>query len=188
MDVDEKGSGYMDSHLYPYREIVKLLQKWEKDLEQENAPELLALRQYDVKTICETVSAIFMFAEADLRLTALDALPYIVPREEMTGLLLSCLSDPRSSVRWSACKLFQRYPDPQIIPSLIQMLETDENPTVRFMAADLLCEFGDERALPALLNAAENDPGKDYEGRAVADAAREAIASIQERMKAARQP
>ncbi len=178
----------MDSHLYPYREIVKLLQKWEKDLEQENAPELLELRQYDLKTICETVSAIFMFAEAELRLTALDALPYIVPREEMTGLLLSCLSDPRSSVRWSACKLFQRYPDPQITPTLIHMLETDENPTVRFMAADLLCEFGDERALDALLNAAENDPGKDYDGRPVADAAREAIASIQERMKATRQP
>jgi HEAT repeat protein len=177
----------MDSHLYPYREIVRLLQKWEKDLEQENAPELHALCQYDVKTLCESVSAIFRFAEPDLRLTALDALPYIVPREEMTGLLLRCLSDPRSSVRWSACKLFQRYPDPQIIPSLIHMLETDENPTVRFMAADLLCEFGDERALPALLNAAENDTGKDYEGRAVADASREAIASIQERMKAARQ-
>lgn len=178
----------MDSHLYPYREIVKLLQKWEKDLEQENAPELLALRQYDVKTVCETLGAIFTFAETDLRLTALDALPYIVPPEEMTGLLLTCLSDPRSSVRWSACKLFQRYPDPQIIPSLIHLLETDENPTVRFMAADLLCEFGDERALPALLNVAESDPGKDYEGRAVAEAAREAIASIQERMKAARQP
>jgi hypothetical protein len=186
MDVDEKGSGYMDSHLYPYREIVKLLQKWEKDLEQENAPELLALRQYDVKTICQTVSAIFTFAEADLRLTALDALPYIVLREEMTRLLLSCLSDPRSSVRWSACKLFQRYPDPQITPHLVHILETDENPTVRFMAADLLCEFGDERAIPTLLNAAEHDPGKDYEGRAVADAAREAIASIQERMKAAK--
>ena len=178
----------MDSHLYPYQEIVKLLKKWEKDLEQENAPELLALRQYDVKTVCETVSAIFTLAEADLRLTALDALPYIVPREEMTGLLLSCLSDPRSSVRWTACKLFQRYPDPQITPSLIHLLETDDNPTVRFMAADLLCEFGDERALPALLNAADNDPGKDYEGRAVADAAREAIVSIHERMKAARQP
>jgi HEAT repeat protein len=177
----------MDSHLYPYREIIKLLQKWEKDLEQENATELLALRQYEVKTICEAVSAIFIFGEVDLRLTALDALPYILPREEMTRLLLSCLSDPRSSVRWSACKLFQRYPDPQIIPSLIHLLETDENPTVRFMAADLLCEFGDERALPALSNAAGHDAGKDYEGRAVADAAREAIASIQERTKATRQ-
>jgi HEAT repeat protein len=177
----------MDSHLDPYREIVNLLQKWEKDLEQENAPELLALRQYDVKTVCEILGAIFTFAEADLRLTALDALPYIVPPEEMTGLLLTCLSDPRSSVRWTVCKLFQRYPDPQITPSLIHMLETDENPTLRFMAADLLCEFGDERALPALLNVSEKDPGKDYEGRAVADAAREAIASIQERTKAARQ-
>lgn len=174
----------MDHHLYPYREIVRLLQKWEKGLEQENAPELLALRQYDQKTICDAVMAIFVFAEADLRLTTLDALPHIIPREEMTGLLIGCLSDPRSSVRWTACKLFQRYPDPQIIPTLIQLLEQDVNPTVRFMAADLLCEFGDERALAALLYAVENDLGKDYEGRAVAEAAREAIISIQKRMKA----
>jgi hypothetical protein len=174
----------MDSHLYPYRDIVKLLQSWEKGLEQENAPELKALRQNNVKTICDAVSAIFMFAEVDLRLTTLDALPYIVPREELTSLLIACLSDPRSSVRWTACKILQRYPDSEVIPTLIHLLEQDDNPTVRFMAADLLCEFGDERALAALANAVENDSGRDYEGRAVADAAREAIDSIQERMKA----
>jgi HEAT repeat protein len=177
----------MDSPLYQYSEIVKLLQKWEKSLEQENAPELLALCKYDETSLCDAISTIFMFAEADLRLTALDALPYIVPPGRLTGLLLNCLSDPRSSVRWTACKLFQRYPDPQIIPILIQLLEQDDNPTVRFMAADLLCEFGDERALPALSNAVENDPGKDYEGRMVAEAAREAISSIQERTKSVRQ-
>jgi hypothetical protein len=176
--MDERGSGFMDSHLYPYRDIVKLLQKWEKGLEKENAPEIQELRQY-----CDALSAIFMSADMDLRLTALDALPYIVPRQEMTGLLIGCLSDPRSSVRWTACKIFQRYPDPQIIPTLIYLLEQDDNPTVRFMAADLLCEFGDERALASLSFAVENDSGKDYEGRAVADAAREAIASIRERMK-----
>jgi HEAT repeat protein len=177
----------MDSPLYPYREIVELLQKWERGLEQENAPELQKLRQNDVKTISEAMRAILMFAEADLRLTALDALPYLIPPEEMTGLLIGCLADPRSSVRWTACKLFQRYPDPQIIPTLIHMLEQDDNPTVRYMAADLLCEFGDEQALPALLHVIENDTGRDYEGRPVAEAARDAIASIQERMKAARE-
>jgi HEAT repeat protein len=179
--------GYMDSHLYPYQEIVKLLQKWEKGLQQENAPELQVLRQYDLNTTCDALSVILTFADVDLRLTALDALPHVVPREEMTGLLTGCLADPRSSVRWTACKVFQRYPDPQIIPILIHLLERDDNPTIRFMAADLLCEFGDERALAALSKAAENDTGKDYEGRPVADAAREAIASIQERMKAARE-
>jgi HEAT repeat protein len=176
----------MDSQLYPYREIINLLEKWEKEFEQEQSPEILALRQYDDITICEALSAIFMFAEADLRLTALDALPHIVPRERMTGLLIQCLGDPRSSVRWSACKLFQRYPDPQIIPVLIQLLEQDDNPTVRYMAADLLCEFGDEQALAALTQAAAADAGRDYEDRAVADAAREAIASIRERSRAAR--
>jgi len=177
----------MDGHLYPYKDIVKLLQKWEKGLEKENAPEIQELRQYDVKTICDALSAIFMSADTDLRLTALDALPYIVPRQEMTGLLIACLSDPRSSVRWTACKTFQRFPDPQVIPTLIYLLEQDENPTVRFMAADLLCEFGDERALESLSFAADNDLGKDYEGRTVADAAREAIASIRERMKSVKQ-
>jgi hypothetical protein len=174
----------MDSHLYPYRDIVELLQKWEKGLEQENAPELTAIRQKnDVKTICDAAAAIFMFSDVDLRLTTLDALPFIVPLEELTSLLTACLSDPRSSVRWTACKMFQRYPDPEVIPTLIQLLEQDDNPTVRFMAADLLCEFGDERALPALSMAVDNDRGRDYEGRAVADAAREAIDSILERMK-----
>ena len=173
----------MDSHLYPYRDIVKLLRKWEKGLEKENAPEIQKLREYDLHTLHDALSAIFMSADTDLRLTALDALPYIVPRQEMTELLIGCLSDLRSSVRWTACKLFQRYPDPQVIPTLIYLLERDENPTVRFMAADLLCEFGDERALPSLSLAADNDTGQDYEGRTVADAAREAIASIHQRMK-----
>ena len=176
----------MDSHLYPYRDIVKLLQKWEKGLERENAPEIQKLRQFEVKTLCDALSDIFAYAETDLRLTALDALPFIVPAQEMTGLLIGCLSDPRSSVRWTACKIFQRCPDPEAIPNLIHLLEQDENPTVRFMAAELLCEFGDERALAALSNVVENDSGKDYEGRTVAEAAREAINSIQERMKAAK--
>lgn len=176
----------MDSQLYPYRDIIRLLQKWENGLELEQAPELPALRQYELQTLCDAISTIFAFADADLRLTAIDALPYLVPREIMTGLLVPCLADPRSSVRWTACKVFQRYPDPQIVPHLIEMLQRDENPTVRFMAADLLCEFGDERALPALTQAAETDTGQDYEGRTVADAAREAIASIQERTEATR--
>jgi|WetSurMetagenome_2_1015567.scaffolds.fasta_scaffold401631_2 hypothetical protein len=178
----------MDSHLYPYRDIVRLLQEWEKGLEKEESPEILELRGYELKTLCEALSAIFAFAETDLRLTALDALPHIVPRQEMSNLLVGCLSDPRSSVRWTACKIFQRYPDPQAIPIFIRLLEQDDNPTVRFMAADLLCEFGDERALPALVYAIENDSGKDYEGRSVAEAAREAILSIQERMNAGKQP
>ena len=176
----------MDSQLYSYRDIINLLQKWEKGLEQEQAPEILALRHYDLQTICEAISAIFAFAEADLRLTAIDALPHIVPRQMITGLMIPCLSDPRSSVRWTACKLFQRYPDPQVIPYLIDMLQMDDNPTVRFTAADLLCEFGDERAIAALSEAAETDTGRDYEGRTVAEAAREAIASIRERAKAAK--
>ncbi len=79
------------------------------------------------------------------------------------------------------------YPEPQIILTLVHLLEQDDNPTVCFMAADLLCEFGDEQALAALMKVAENDTGKDSEGRPVADAVREAIASIQERMKAARE-
>jgi HEAT repeat protein len=177
----------MDNQLYPYRDIAKLLQKWEKGLELEDAPEILELRQYDLQILCDAISAIFMFAEADLRLTAIDALPHLVPPKIMTALLIPCLSDPRSSVRWSACKVFQRHHDPEIIPLLIDLLQQDDNPTVRFLAVDLLCEFGDERALTALLHAAEKDTGRDYEGRAVAEAAREAIASIQERAKTAKQ-
>jgi HEAT repeat protein len=66
---------------------------------------------------------------------------------------------------------------------MIQVLENDENPHVRVVAADVLCEIGDAKALPALAHAAEQDTGKNYEGRTVAQAAREAIATIEERLK-----
>ena len=54
---------------------------------------------------------------------------------------------------------------------------------MRVVAVDVLCELGDASAIPALLEAIKFDTGRNYDGRTVADAAREAVASIEERMK-----
>ena len=173
----------MDDHLAPYADILMLLRQWNEGLQQREAPQIHLLRQYEVTEIVEAMSAILVFAEAEMRLTAMEALPYIVPLEAMVDLLVPCLSDARSSIRWSICKLFGQYPDPRATLSMIEVLQSDENPHVRVVAADALCEIGDARALPALLHAAEHDREKNYEGRTVAQAASEAIASIKERMK-----
>ncbi len=172
----------MDDHLAPYTDILLLLRQWENGLQKENAPQLLQLRQFDLTEISSAISAILAFADVDMRLIAVEALPHIVPLDVMIELLIPALADTRSSVRWSVCKIFERYPDPRVVQAIIGVLQTDENPHVRVVAADVLCEIGDVQALAALSYAAEHDLEKNYEGRTVASAAGEAMASIQERM------
>jgi HEAT repeat protein len=173
----------MVDSLAPYADIVQLLRQWENDLQSREASQIEHLRQYDETVLAEAMSAILVHADDDIRLTAIDILPEIFSQDQLIDLLLPCLSDPRSGIRWTICKLFQRYHDLRVIPAVIDVLRNDENPHVRVVAVDVLCELGDASAIPALLEAIKFDTGRNYDGRTVADAAREAVASIEERMK-----
>jgi HEAT repeat protein len=171
----------MDSQLTPYQDIVNLIRQWEAKLELEDAPQIRKLREYDLQTLCSAITAIFVREDADTRLSTIDVVPLIIPPDQIFDLLMPCLFDERSSVRWATCKTLRRYPDARMILTIVKLLQEDKNPSVRVLAADLLCEFGDEQALDALSYAATHDVDKDFEGRSVAEAAREAIDSIHER-------
>lgn len=171
----------------PYADIVNLLCRWADsrsadNLEYDKAPEILALRQYDVLQISEAMSAILTFAEADIRLHVINALPHLVPSDVMIDLLLPYLSDPSSGIRWTLCELFHGYPDSKVVLPLVKVLQEDVDPNVRLVAAEALYAVGDERAIPALAYAEKYDMGKDYEDRTIANAAHEAIAVIEKRM------
>ena len=93
-------------------------------------------------------------------------------------LLVPLLKKPRSGLRWWICGLLMTSGDRRAVTALIEVLQTDEDPGVRLVATNGLGEFRDPAALPALRQAAENDKGEDWEGRTVADAARDAIERI----------
>ena len=174
---------FMNVDFAPYAEVVNLLCRWADSRNADNtkvdkAPEILALRQYDVQHISRAMSAILKSAEPDVRLHAIDTLPHLVSPDIWIDLLIPSLSDPSSGIRWTLCELFHGYPDSRVVLPLVRVLQEDTDPTVRLVAAEALYEVGDERALPALAYAEQHDKGRDYEDRTIAHAAREAILAI----------
>jgi hypothetical protein len=173
----------MDTHLEPNSEIVRLLRQWGDGAKQGDACEIEALRQYDVETLKGAMSTIFISGNAQIRIYAIDAMSHIVPPNVMIELLLPCLHDDRTFIRWKSCKMFQHYPDPLAMIPLMELLQKEKNPDTRVIAAEVLGKIGNEQAISILLNAVKNDKGKDFEGRTVATTARLAIAEIKARRK-----
>jgi HEAT repeat protein len=173
----------MNSHLEPYTDIVNLLRAWGDGFKDENGPEILALRQYDLEQITKAMSAILAFAEEEVRFHAVHAIPHLVPGEVVVELLLPYLEDPNRILRWVLCELFHGFPDERVVLPLVELLEKDVDPDVRVVAAEALFAVGDERAIPALTYAAEHDDGKDFEDRTVSYAARQALVAIEKRIK-----
>ena len=93
-------------------------------------------------------------------------------------LVLPLLDHPDQSLRWHVCGLLHDFGDKTVVPYLTNVLLEDPEPGVRIVAAWALEKHGNLSALPALQHAAENDKGADWEGRTVADAARQAIERI----------
>jgi HEAT repeat protein len=173
----------MANNLTPYADTLALLQGWRGEQKQRDAPELLALRQLDHDQLVAAMAAILAQAETEVRFSAMDALPHLVPDTVLIDLLLPYLVDPSAALRWTLCELFHGYPDPRVVLPLVQVLREDTDPNVRLVAAEALYAVGDERAIPALVYAAKHDKGKDYEDRSIAHAARDAITAIQQRVK-----
>ena len=173
----------MDKHLEPNSEVVRLLRQWGDGPENGNSHAIAALRQYDEETLKKAIVSIFSSGNAQIRIYAIEAMPYIVSREMMIELLIPCLHDDRVVIRWKSCKMFQRYADPRATIPLMEVLRKEKNPDIRVAAADALGKIGNTQAISALTDAIKNDKGKDFEGRTVATMARGAIAAIKERMK-----
>ena len=173
----------MNSHLEPYTDIVNLLDRWGDGFKDQNAPEILTLRQYDLEQITKAMSAILAFAEEEVRFHAVDAIPQLVPSDVVVDLLLPYLHDPNPILRWILCELFHGFPDARIVLPLAELLEKDVDPDVRVVAAEALFAVGDERAIPVLVYAVEHDDGKDFEDRTVSYAARQALLAIEKRTK-----
>jgi len=173
----------MDHHPEPNSEVVRLLRQWGDGPECDDACEIEVLRQYDVETLKGALSLIFCSGNAQIRIYAIDSMPHIIPREVMIELLLPCLHDERTFIRWKSCKMFQRYPDPQAMVPLMELLQEEKNPDTRVIAADILGKIGDEQAISVLSKAVKTDKGKDFKGRTVATTARTAIAEIKARLR-----
>ena len=173
----------MQSLLHAYSEIVRLLQQWGEGQEGADASELVALRRYDVETLKKAISSIFTSGNAQLRIYAIEAIPYLVPRELMIELLIPCLHDERVVVRWKSCKMLQQHPAPRATMPLMELLRKEKNPDIRVVAADALGKIGNTQAISVLTDAIKNDKGKDFGGKSVAKIARVSIAAIKERMK-----
>ncbi|KAB2902998.1 MAG: HEAT repeat domain-containing protein [Anaerolineae bacterium] len=93
-------------------------------------------------------------------------------------LLLPFLSSTNIDKRWYVTGLLGRYGNNEVVEPLINLLEHEPIPEVRNLAAFSLGKLGDKRALKILQFIKEHDDSKDYEGRSIADTARQAIESI----------
>jgi HEAT repeat protein len=173
----------MANQIQANSEIMKLLRQWGDGTESGDAYEILAIRKYDVETLRAALSSIFLSGNTQIRIYAIDAMPYILPREGIIQLLIPCLQDERVAIRWKSCQMLQRYPDRRATIPLMEVLRKEKNPDIRVVAADALGRIGNAEATTVLTDALKNDKGRDFEGRTVAKTARLAIAAIKERMK-----
>ena len=90
-----------------------------------------------------------------------------------------------ASIDWQIayCRSLAQFHDPRAITKLCKVLLENVDADVRYVAAESLSEIGDSTAVTALEHAQQNDTGKDFEGFAIADIARQALLRIKDRMQ-----
>ena len=77
------------------------------------------------------------------------------------GSLLDALNDRLPEVRRHACLGLQKYPTPETVSALVQVLQSDPDHNIRRIAAEVLSRSGDETALQALIQALRHQPDED---------------------------
>ncbi len=90
-----------------------------------------------------------------------------------------------ASIDWQIayCRTLAEFHDPRAVGKLSGVLLESTDADVRYAAAEALGKIGDSKAVSALQYAQQNDTGEDFEGFAIADAAREALLKIKNRHK-----
>jgi HEAT repeat protein len=75
--------------------------------------------------------------------------------------LLDATDDPVAEIRKYACLGIQRYPGPETIETLVNVLQKDEDSNIRALAADSLSRMPEDRAFTALVSALQQEASED---------------------------
>jgi HEAT repeat protein len=120
-------------------------------------------------------------ADYEVRCRAVSAMAKVSP-ERAEALALRNLSDPNLELRVNALYNLRELGSRTAAPQIAHLLATDPDEIIRWWAALALGSLGDSSVIPILTTAAEQDPGADYEGRTIREAAIRSIEMIRSRL------
>ena len=120
-------------------------------------------------------------SDEKFRCRAVSAMAKISP-ERAEALALRNLSDPNPELRVNALYNLRELGSRTAAPQIAHLLATDPDELVRGYAALALGSLGDASVIPILTTAVEQDPGADYEGRTIREAAIRSIEMIRSRL------
>jgi len=126
-------------------------------------------------------SLIAALGDPDLEVFALAGRALVKIGAPSVEPLIAALRYPNESIRERAAVVLGQIGAPAVEPLIAALRDPDAS--VRWYEVEALGRTGDARALPELERVAQEDTGKTPWGESVADAAREAIARIRERME-----
>lgn len=115
------------------------------------------------------------------RCRAVSGLVKISP-QRAEALALQNLSDPNPLLRVNAVYYLRELGSRTAAPQIAHLLANDPDELVRHWAAFSLGSLGDASVIPTLTTAAEQDPGADYEGRTIREAAIRSTEMIRSRL------
>jgi HEAT repeat protein len=146
------------------------------DLDIQHAARL-ELQQCDPSLLRHLLMDLAGAPQPELRCEAIGVLGALFG-SEATETLRKLLADPDPIVRGNACGILQDVIGTAAIPELLHAAERDIDPNVRINAIWTIGKIGTRSCIPTLETIVANDPAVDFEGRAIARAAKDAIESI----------
>jgi HEAT repeat protein len=162
------------------KEVLALLRSFQTFEMGKKEHAISSLQSMDRASTIKSLLRLLGHADPEIRSDAAEALMRIDAKQGTTAVL-QLLSDTNPDVRWYTCGVLYDFGDERATPRLVKVLLEDPEGYVRLIAAHALGNVGDLSAVPSLSHAAQFDTGKDYEGRRVSEAAKEAIESIEKR-------
>ena len=143
-----------------------------------------ALREFSSMPTEEAIGLLEQLAlesDEEFRCRAVSGMAKISP-ERAEALALRNLSDPNPLLRVNAVYYLRELGSRTAVPRIAHLLATDPDELVRWWAAFSLGSLGGASVIPILTTAAEQDPGADYEGRTIREAAIRSIEMIRSRL------
>lgn len=119
-------------------------------------------------------------ANAECRARSIGALAKLFPRSSQ-ALAIKLLNDPEWFVRVASIDALSQLKSKSAIPTILFLLNSDEDECVRSWAAFFLGVVGDDSVIPSLVKCIDEDKGTDHEGTPIAETASKAIHKIRSR-------
>lgn len=113
--------------------------------------DILSVFVKGVGDACDSVRITSVKSLADMQTDS----PYVV------SSLLDALHDSVVEVRRYACLGLQKYPGPEVIDTLVRLLQSDSDSSIRALAADSLSRMEDAKAQKALVHALRHEPSEE---------------------------